>query len=387
MADISDYILWRADIPFKVSPFNEIDALILCQLLYIDFDRIVPEDFKSGITIKEAAKKYALRHINDDSKDLGVFINPRSADLLEAAGASIRFGDIMLKGFVNDIDIKEEKQFAAFTASVSPRLHCIVYRGTDDTLIGWKEDFNMAVYDPVPAQQAALDYLERAHTQCRGKLYTAGHSKGGNLAVYAAAFCSKQIFKKIEKIFCFDGPGFNSDTCKRGDMERAFKKAECFVPQSSVVGILLQHSQSHRVVQSTETNGVSQHDVFSWQLHGKNFATLEKRSDESLFAENTVASWLKEVPKDSRAEFINLLFKAAGSAGALTLTELKNRWLQTSAASIKMLHNMDAQTKDNIFRIFKLFLKAVRFNMPGIGDLLSGSAKDEQQNIKTGLPK
>ncbi|WP_428771239.1 Mbeg1-like protein [Treponema sp. HNW] len=368
MADISDYILWRADIPFTISPFNEIDALILCQILYIDFDGIISDDFKSGITLKEAARKYALRHMNDKTKDFGVFINPRSADLLEAAGNSLRFGGIELKGFINDIDIKKEKQFAAFTASVSPRIHCIVYRGTDDTLVGWKEDFNMAVYDPVPSQQAALDYLEKAQNVCRGKLYTAGHSKGGNLALYAPAFCTKKLFKRIETIFCFDGPGFNSDTCKRGDTGRVFAKAACFVPQSSVVGILLHHSDNCTVIQSSEANGVSQHDAFSWQLHGKDFAILPERSDESVFTENTVSDWLKQVSKEARAEFINSLFDAASSGGALTLTELKTRWLQTSAAALKKLHNTDSDTRERIFTIFKLFLKAVRSNLPVFGN-------------------
>lgn len=369
MADISDYIVWRGDIPFKVSPFNEIDALILCQLLYIDFDGIVSADFKEGITIKEASQKYALRYMNGGSEEFGVFINPRSADLLEAAGNSVRFGDIVLKGFVNDIDIKAEKQFAAYTASITARMHCIVYRGTDDTLIGWKEDFNMSVYDPVPSQQAALEYLESAQSFCRGTVYTAGHSKGGNLAVYAPAFCSKKLFKRIKTIFCFDGPGFNSDTCKRGNIEETYAKSCCFVPESAVVGILLNHSDTYTVIESSETNGVNQHDAFSWLVQGKTFAVKSKRSDESLFSEKTVSAWLQQVPPEARAEFINTLFDAAASGGALTLTELKARWIQTSAAILKKLHNADPDTKERIFTIFKLFVKAVRSNLPVIVSL------------------
>jgi len=378
MADISDYLLWRGDISFAVSPFNEIDALILCQILYLDFDGIVSADFKSGIALKDAAQKYAVRHLNSAQEDLGVFINSRSVQLLTDAGNSIRFGEIELRGFVNEIDVKIEKQFAAVTATIFPKKHCIVYRGTDDTLVGWKEDFNMTAYDPVPCQQASLAYLEKAQAYCRGKLYTAGHSKGGNLAVYAPAFCSAKTFKKIENIFCFDGPGFNSDTCERGDIGKAFAKAACFVPRSSVVGVLLHHAPKLTVVHSCETNGIRQHDLFSWQLHGSAFALSEKRSDESLFTENTVKAWLKEVPKDSRAEFIDRLFEIAGAGGALTLAELKARWLQTSAAAIKTLHTMDGRTKEHIFNIFKLFLKAVRSNMPGIGEFFSGNSKSPQ---------
>lgn len=368
MADISDYIVWRGDISFKVSAFNEIDALILCQLLYIDFDGIISADFKEGITIKEAAQKYTLRYMNGGSEEFGVFINPRSAELLEAAGNSLRFGNITLKGFVNEIDIKAEKQFAAYTASISPRMHCIVYRGTDNTLIGWKEDFNMTVYDPVPSQQAALEYLEKAHSSCRGTLYTAGHSKGGNLAVYAPAFCSKRLFKRIKTIFCFDGPGFNPDTCKRGNIEGAFAKAQCFVPESAVVGVLLHHSDTCTVIESSESNGINQHDAFSWQLRGKTFAVKPKRKDESIFTEKTVSDWLEQVPGEARADFINTLFDAASSGGTLTLTELKNRWFQTSAAILKKLHNADPETRERIFTIFKLFFKALRSNIPVFGN-------------------
>ena len=364
MADIIDYIVWRGDIPFKVSPFNEIDALILCQLLYIDFDGIVSADFKDGITIKEASQKYALRYMNGDSEPFGVFINPRSAELLEEAGNSVRFADIILKGFVNDINRKAEKQFAAYTASISPRIHCIVYRGTDDTLVGWKEDFNMVYRTSVPSQQAALEYLQKVQLVCRGTLYTAGHSKGGNLAVYAPAFCSRKLFKRIKTIFCFDGPGFNPATCKCGDIAGAYAKARCFVPESAVVGVLLQHSDTYTVIESSAPNGINQHDAFSWMLRGKTFAVKPKRNDESLFTEKTVAAWIKQVPEEAQAEFINTLFDAASSGGALTLTELKNRWLQTSAAVLKKLHNADPETKERIFTIFKLFLKAVRSNLP-----------------------
>ena len=172
MANIEDYILWRGDIPFAVSDFNEADALILCQLSYIDFDGIISENFKSGITIKEAAQKYARRYPKKDPEDFGVFINPRSAQLLKAAGNSVRFSDIVLKGFVNEIDLKAEKQFSAVTAVLSPKKSCVVYRGTDDTLIGcrrlwiiWKKPARIAAANCIPpdTQKAATSPCTRRH--------------------------------------------------------------------------------------------------------------------------------------------------------------------------------------------------------------------------------
>ena len=374
MSDISDYLVWRGDILFKMCAFNEIDALILCQLSYIPFDGIVPSDFKSGITLREAARSYVK---NGTAHSLGVFINPRSVQLLEQAGESERFGPVVLKAFVNDISIAEEKQFCALTALLPSKETCVVFRGTDDSIIGWKEDFNMAVLDPVPAQTAARTYLSQALSRCRGTLYTVGHSKGGNLAVYAPFALPHAAQKRIRSIFCFDGPGFKGRTqpVYSGDL----KKIKSFVPQSSVVGILLDYPKNHTVVESSENNGLLQHDAFSWKVKGTAFVTKNERSADSLFTEKTVQTWLAEMDTDRRKAFIDALFSLIEATGSRTLTELRDNWFYNSAAIIKSLHSMDFKTKKNVFAIITLFFKAAGSNIPRIKGL-TGASKNAENN-------
>lgn len=368
MSDISDYLVWRADIPFKVSAFNEIDALILCQLSYIPFDGIVPADFKSGITLCEAARTYIKK--DGGAHSLGVLINQRSVQLLEQAGKSERFGSVILKAFVNDINIAEQKQFCAFTAVLPAKKNCVVFRGTDDTVIGWKEDFNLAVLNPIPAQTAALAYLTQALRRCRGTLYTAGHSKGGNLAVYAPCALPNATQKRIESIFCFDGPGFNEHADIQPSYSAYSKKIKSFVPQSSIVGILLDYPKNYTIVESTENNGILQHDAFSWKVERTAFVTKNSRSADSLFTEKTVQTWLNEMNTEQRSAFINALFSLIEATGAHTLSELRDNWLYNSASIIKSVHSMDGKTKETVFAIIKLFFKAVGSNIPHIKGLI-----------------
>lgn len=151
MANLSDYVLWRGDLSFEVRPFNAIDALVLCQLSYLNFFDIVPTQFDGGITLREAARIYATDSTHGTPEEFGVLINPLTADLLKNAGETERFGSILLKGFVNEIDRSADKQFAAITALLSTGSACVVYRGTDDSIIGWKEDCLLSLSAPIPS--------------------------------------------------------------------------------------------------------------------------------------------------------------------------------------------------------------------------------------------
>ena len=150
MANIIDYIAWRGDLPFSVVPFNDIDSLILCQISYLDFSGIVNENFKNCVTLKDAAERF--RNAKDFSKrrKVGAMINSLTADLLFAAAASRRFGNVKVCGYTTRFDPKKEEQFSAMTFLTGDKYAFVAFRGTDDTIIGWKEDFNMGVLKTVP---------------------------------------------------------------------------------------------------------------------------------------------------------------------------------------------------------------------------------------------
>ena len=369
MANLSDYVLWRGDLPFEVRPFNAIDALILCQLSYLNFSDIVPAQFTDGITLREAARIYGADSTRGTPEEFGVLINPLTADLLKAAGETERFGSILLKGFVNEIDRSADKQFAAITALLPTGCACVVYRGTDDSIIGWKEDCLLSLSAPIPSHTAAVDYLSAAAEAAvvcgTEKLYIAGHSKGGNLALYAAGSAAASIRERIERVFCFDSPGFAFDIEQRSGFQAIIPKTTSFIPQSSVVGVLLSYLPHYTVIESAETNTFWQHDAFSWQIKRDEFVTYQQgRTKESYFAEKTMQEWLSHLNDTDRKEFIETLFAVLFGTGAETLSELTANGLAHSLHILKELHTVDSERRRELFAVIKAFFGAVYTHFP-----------------------
>lgn len=364
MGNIVDYVAWRGDLSFKVSPFNQIDSIIICQLLYTYLDGIVPENFSTPITLSKVARLYAS--LSRDKINLGVFLNDQTANLLAEAGKSKRFGPIKLCGFINDIDLAQEKQFAACTAILPTGMTCVVYRGTDDTLIGWKESFNMSFLTPIPSQLQAVEYIEKVNLRWRGKMLVMGHSKGGNLAVYASTFCKPKTASRILEVFNNDGPGFSTAVVANPAFLKVTKKIRTVIPHASLVGVLFKRPYAFTVVESSENYGVAQHNLFSWQIQGTQLITRLERSKESLFSENTVNAWLEAVEYEKQKEFVDALFCALDSTGAKTLSELNSNWIKNSAVVIKNMHGLEKETKEQISGIVKLFFQSIRASIPPI---------------------
>ena len=211
--DLIDYLEWRGDLPFSKSAFCDVDALILCQLSYLDFDGLLSADFSKKTSVKDL---WAAFKSSPDFKkrcDLGALISQRTVRLLELCAASARFGKLFMSGYVSKIDLQNEEQFSAVAFFEKPRSAnpFVAFRGTDDTIVGWKEDFNLAIEESVPAQRDALAYLEGAAKKTRGKILVGGHSKGGNLAVYSSAFVAPKVQRRLERVYNFDGPGFRRE--------------------------------------------------------------------------------------------------------------------------------------------------------------------------------
>jgi len=368
MANLSDYVQWRGDLSFEVRPFNKIDALVLCQLSYLNFSGIIPEQFNGGITLGEAAHTYAADSTRGIPQEFGVFINPLTADLLKAAAETERFGSILLKGFVNEVNRTTNKQFAALTAVLPTGDVCIVYRGTDDSLIGWKEDCLLCLQDAVPSHSAAVQYLSAAASAvaCGAeKLSIAGHSKGGNLALYAAGSAAASIRERIERIFCFDCPGFAFDIKQWDGFQAILPKTASFIPQSSVVGVLLSYFPYYTVIESSEANTLWQHDAFSWQIKRDEFVThQEGRTKESYFAEKAVQTWLSRLDDTERKEFITTLFEVMFGTGAETLSELTANGLAHSLHILQELHTVDSERRKELFAVIKSFFGAVYTHFP-----------------------
>lgn len=293
MPNIQDYVLWRGDLPIRQVPLCDVDALLLSYLSYMRYDGIVGDSFEGeGVRLADAAQELLDR--NERDKMPLAYNAKEDRKLLAALIQSVRFADMRLVGYVNQVDDKAEEQFSGVTFLIGDGSAFVAFRGTDDAMVGWKEDFNMSFEMQVPAQRDAVTYVEKASAALRCPLRVGGHSKGGNLAAYAGMFVSDETREYIQTVYNFDGPGFNEATISSPDFGKVDMRVRTFVPQCSMVGILMWHREPFTIVRSDGV-GVFQHDAYTWQIMGGSFLTLRERTGHSHFADNTIKHWLEEM--------------------------------------------------------------------------------------------
>lgn len=356
MANIIDYIAWRGDLPFSVVPFNDIDSLILCQISYLDFGAIVSESFNECITLKDAAESFRNAKDFSSRRKVGAMINSLTADLLFAAASSKRFGNVKACGYKTRFDPRQEEQFSAVTFLTGDKHAFAAFRGTDDTIIGWKEDFNMGVLETVPSQTDALCYLTEAMKSIRGLFRTGGHSKGGNLAIYAAANIDRKFKNRIACVYNNDGPGFREETVASAQFLALAPKIRSFYPQLSIVGMLFSHAASYTVVES-EQSGIMQHDPFSWHLTKDGFVSLSGFDPASEWFHDTFNAWFLELADAERSRFVTTLFKVLEATDATTNSELEKNWWQNSAKIVAAFAKLDGASRDNVIKTVQLLFQ------------------------------
>jgi len=347
--NIVDYLTWRGDIKISASPFNEIDSLIITQLAMIELDGIVPASPEDGyISVAEAAEIYF-----GDEKKRGahesVIIPPETYGLFELLGKSERFGELKLTAFVSHTDTKREKQFAGLTVKLPDGSYYVVFRGTDDSIVGWKEDFNMAFMSPIPAQVEAVEYLDRIGRKIYGKIRVGGHSKGGNLALYSAVKCTPRIRRRIINVYNYDAPGFSREFLESPEYISLGNKILSLVPQSSIVGMIFENDKKYRVVKSTEV-GIMQHNAFSWEVYGKNFVELDQLTSESREMTRLMNDLMLKMDLESRKKFIDAIYEILISTNATTITQLSD----DKYSILRALKNTDKETRRMVFKTLSL---------------------------------
>ena len=290
--------------------------------------------------------------------DMGVLVPDQIPVLVQKAAQTARFGSLRLLGYVNRIDEETQTQFSAMTMLLPDGSAYVAFRGTDDTIVGWKEDFNMAFTPEIPAQRYAADYLQQAAAALAFRpLLVGGHSKGGNLAVYAAVFCGEAIQKQIRAVYNNDGPGFYASLLELPEHRRIAGKITTLLPESSVVGMLLEHEEAYQVVRSTQI-GLMQHDGFSWQVLGERFEHLTELAEGGRIMDQTLRSFLRELTEPQRAQFVDTLFDILTCTDASTLTDLKVGGLKTASAMVKALQKLDKPTRKALSDTLKLLVRS-----------------------------
>ena len=353
MSNILDYLDWRGDLKIdRRAPFCEVDNLILTQLSFVDLVGIADGDhLRHSVTLREAAARY-LANPAAHADRLGVLIPNEVSTLLKKAAASVRFGNMRLLRFENTIDETLQTQFAALCIVVGDGSFYVSFRGTDDTLVGWKENFNMGFMDSVPAQLLAARYTEAAARAIRGKIRIGGHSKGGNLSLYAASHLPRRLQKRVIAVYNNDGPGFGKSITETEGFAAIAPRVLTVVPQSSVVGLLLEHGKVDKIVKSTG-DGVWQHDPYTWEVLGDHFVLADALTPESLRLEKTLKAWVADMTVEQRRDMVEAVYRVFTANNAKTLTDIASDKLDF----LLSLGKMDAKTRDIIFSTGKRLLK------------------------------
>ena len=367
MADLFDYLKWRGDLDFSQSPLNPVDSLIFSQLSYLPFDDIVPyPDKKDSISIGYAADLLNEKLNNQKkSPDKLTLLFKKDPELLNALASSNRFGNCKLSGFVNLVDIDREIQFSALCINISSKSAFIAFRGTDLNIVGWKEDFNMSFVDVIPAQLEAVAYLEKMASKIKGSFFIGGHSKGGNLAVYAAANCHKSIKKRIIDIYSFDAPGFHKKILTSEGFAQIKNKIRSFVPQSSVVGMFFEHGCDYNIVKSVKF-GILQHELYSWEVTHNDLVYVDDVSLGSRFVDKTVKEWIAGQNKEQREQFLNALYTILESSEVKSLQELETSWFKAVGRMLKTFGSIDENKKQLIQKTFGDLFDTARRNFDAL---------------------
>ena len=356
MANVCDYVKWRGDLSLEQSKFNEIDNLILSRFSYFPFDKIIKEN--EGVTIKELSERFKKQDISK----LPILWKD-DIDLFPLMGESERFGTLLATEYINKIDPEQEKQFSAITVFMPDDTIFVSYRGTDNTIVGWKEDFNMSFKSHIASQLSAKKYLEMiAKEYPDKKIRIGGHSKGGNIAVYAATFVPKEIKDRIINVYNNDGPGFCDDVIETPEYQDMIKKVHTYIPQSSVIGRLMNHREKYTVVESVQ-KGIMQHDLYSWQVIGTEFVTLEEVTNGSEFVDKTIKNWLENVEPEKREQVIDVVFDILNTTDAQTMKEIKSNWFSNARTMMTSYKNIDNETKDMIWKAVGELLKSAKNNI------------------------
>ena len=319
MSTIFDYLDYVAYDSIYDRPFKELDVLALTELTYLPFDRIVPQGDTTNIEVRlsDAAK------LVDRTTDF--IVTDQHLQLVDDLASSKRFKNIKLLNYVNEYDPDVQKQFAAMTYRLTMDVYLVVFRGTDDTLIGWKEDFHMTYMDHVPAQRRAASYLQNVMKEFpKGRFLVAGHSKGGNLATYACSYLPDQLSEQVHAIYCYDAPGLNKSIIKTEGYQRIAHLIHRFVPQGSIVGMMLEVPEPTTIVKSRAFGGFAQHDAFTWMVEKDGFVTLDQTSPDSQQMDQTLKQWVQEVPDSQLKKFFDTFFGLFLDAGITSINDLMN---------------------------------------------------------------
>ena len=362
MKNMLDYIKEFGHVSFEERAFSEIDALVLTELEYLPLEKVVPSDEngENFVTVKEIAE-YMQEHKQELFDENPMMITQERHEVSQVIADAPRFQSLKFFGVVSVWDKDTTKQFAAITVEVEPSVRLVVFRGTDETLIGWKEDFLMTYSPLVAAQTDAKEYLAKQASLFDGDLMVSGHSKGGNLAIYAAATQEEDVQLRIVDIFCFDSPGLYRSVLETKGYQNIVPLAMRYIPQDSLVGLMLESEVPYVIVKSNAT-GAMQHSAMTWEIEDGQFIKMEKLTKNSQLNDQTFKKWTESVSDEELELFWNVFFELLFSVGIDTVNDLYGQFMHYVQEFLKAAGDMDEEKRELLTRI-ALLLVSTRFEV------------------------
>lgn len=349
--NIIDYLNEYADVSLKDEPMNDVDSLVLCQFAYLKFDGLVP-------AVTENVRPVSLQQLYEHPDYEKLYGDERyeknNRALFEAMLKCERFRNMKLNCYINIIENQAdfETQFSAVTFLLEDGTMYVAYRGTDENIVGWKEDFNMAFLSPVPGQEFAVKYLNMVTKQLPRDFYIGGHSKGGNLAVYAAMNCFPQAQQRILKIYSMDGPGFRPEVLEKCDFGRIEERTCKILPHSSLVGMLFEKDIRYQVVES-RTFGLAQHNPFTWLVQDGQFVTVSDIYETRRFMDNTLNEWILSLDERSLRTFVDTLFQILSASESDNLIDFTANLKRSMTGVLGAVKGLDEDTQNALKQTVK----------------------------------
>lgn len=356
---IIDYLKEYGEHSFMEEPMNDVDSLALCQLSYLKFDGMVPgvQENKRSVTLEELAVHADYEKLFADER-----FEKDNRALYEGMLKSRRFRGLRLNCYINLIEKEWETQFSAITFLLEDGTLYIAFRGTDETIVGWKEDFNMAFLFPVPGQAYSVKYLNMVTGRLHKTFYVGGHSKGGNLAVYSAMKCLPKVQERIIKVYSMDGPGFRPEVLAGCNYDSIADRVVKILPHSSLIGMLFEKDIHYRVVES-RTFGLAQHNPFSWLVKDGKFVEVNGIYEGRARMNNAINEWILSLDETQLRTFVDTLYEIVSASQAEDLIEFAADWKKSMNGVAAALKEVDEQTARMLRETVKSLFDITRLHM------------------------
>ena len=357
MGNLITYVQQYGAQTFEDKSLTDVDALVLTEIAYLPFDEIVPKscDVTEAISLEQLGKEF--EQIKEKQQELNPFmITSERIELLEVVSKSQRYKDIKVFGFMNDIDDELTKQFAAVCYQWEEESRWIIFRGTDESLTGWKEDFMMTYSDLIPAQTDAIEYLRKQAELFSGSLNISGHSKGGNLSLYASAMQEETVQDRIKQIYCWDAPGVHRSILGTEGYQRVVSKAKRYIPQDSIVGLMLESQVPYHIIES-QGSGISQHSALMWNIEEDHFVELTELTRNSQLTDQTFKQWTEVVSDEDLKLFFDTFFELFFEMGVETVNDVYYNFRMYMQKFFEKAYQMNPEKREVLLRVGHLLFQ------------------------------